>query len=306
MNKIDSSCLEYIKETVPEEDIFLNEPMKMHTTFRAGGEAAMLLRISSIDQLVRIVPFLTSSNQPFFVKGNGSNLLVSDKGYDGVILELSNQFNDICVINDVIRADAGAMMSQIANKALAAGLGGFEFASGIPGTIGGGTVMNAGAYGGELKDVIDTVTVLNSDGSVEEIANKDMEFGYRTSILKTKKAIVLSVTIKLSPKNPSEIEVLMNDLNQRRRDKQPLEYPSAGSTFKRPEGYFAGKLIMDSGLADFTVGGAAVSPKHCGFVINKGKATATDIYKVICEVQNRVKKDSGVLLEPEIIMLGDF
>lgn len=197
-------------------------------------------------------------------------------------------------------------MSQIARAALENSLTGFEFASGIPGTIGGGVVMNAGAYDGELKDVVTAVTVCDPDGEVYTLDNRDMEFGYRTSAIKKRPFTVLEVTLQLKSGNADEIRSKMSELNERRRDKQPLEYPSAGSTFKRPEGYFAGKLIMDAGLRGFSIGGAAVSDKHCGFVINKGSATAADVYEVIIEVQEKVKEKFDVMLEPEVIFLGTF
>ncbi len=297
---------DYLKKIIPEERLHLNEPMSRHTTFRVGGEAKVLAEIENADELVTLLSYLKKVDEPYFIKGNGSNLLVSDKGYDGVIPELGSRFSSVTVQGEMITAEAGALMSQIAQTACKEGLTGLEFASGIPGTIGGGVVMNAGAYDGELKDVITSVTVLNEDGEFWTLDNRDMEFGYRTSVIRKRPFVVTSVTMRLRKGDPEAISSRMEELNRRRREKQPLEYPSAGSTFKRPEGYFAGKLIMDAGLRGFSIGGAAVSEKHCGFVINRGNATASDVYEVICEVRERVKDRFGVELEPEVIMLGDF
>lgn len=306
MEQINSAILQYISSVVPKENIYENEPMKTRTTFRVGGEAKLLVEISSADELTKLVPYLIRMGEPYYVKGNGSNLLVGDKGYNGVILEIASKMNSIKVDGTKITASAGVLMSQIAKAALENSLTGFEFASGIPGTIGGGVVMNAGAYDGELKDVVTSVTVCDPDGEIYTLDNKDMEFGYRTSAIKKRPFTVLEVTIELSSGNHDDIQNKMSELNEKRRTKQPLEYPSAGSTFKRPTGYFAGKLIMDAGLRGFSIGGAAVSEKHCGFVINKGGATAADVYEVIVEVQERVKDKFDVILEPEIVFLGTF
>ncbi|MCQ2498059.1 MAG: UDP-N-acetylmuramate dehydrogenase [Lachnospiraceae bacterium] len=283
-----------------------NEPMSRHTTFRVGGEAGMLLQVSTPQQLKVMIPLLNEQKIPYFIKGNGSNLLVGDKGYDGIILEIGKEFGNIEVKGNLIVAGAGALMSSIAQEALKNSLTGFEFASGIPGTIGGGITMNAGAYDGELKDIVTKVEVINSDGEVISLSNEEMNFGYRTSIIKQKPLIVTSVTLSLNNGDSEKIKARMDELAAKRREKQPLEYPSAGSTFKRPEGYFAGKLIMDAGLRGYTVGGAQVSEKHCGFVINKGNATAEDVYELICDVQDKVKARFGVVLEPEVIFLGVF
>lgn len=306
MEQINSAILQYISSVVPKENIYENEPMKTRTTFRVGGEAKLLVEISSADELTKLIPYLIRMGEPYYVKGNGSNLLVGDKGYNGVILEIASKMNSIKVDGTKITASAGVLMSQIAKAALENSLTGFEFASGIPGTIGGGVVMNAGAYDGELKDVVTSVTVCDPDGEIYTLDNKDMEFGYRTSAIKKRPFTVLEVTIELGSGNHDDIQNKMSELNEKRRTKQPLEYPSAGSTFKRPTGYFAGKLIMDAGLRGFSIGGAAVSEKHCGFVINKGGATAADVYEVIVEVQERVKDKFDVILEPEIVFLGTF
>ncbi len=306
MEKNSSAIYEFIRVHVPEEDILLNEPMYKHTTFRVGGEAQCLVRISEGRQLVKIIPYLKEVEVPYFILGNGSNLLVGDKGYEGVILQIGNRMNDIKAEGGCIRAGAGALLSQVARFAQENGLTGLEFASGIPGTIGGGVVMNAGAYGGEMKQVVKEVTVLSDQGEILILNGDDMEFGYRTSIIKRRPFVVLEVLMQLQPGNKAEILLYMEELSKKRREKQPLEFASAGSTFKRPEGYFAGKLIMDAGLRGYSIGGAKVSEKHCGFVVNTGNATAADVAEVIWEVQEKVKEKFGVALETEVIFLGDF
>ncbi len=306
MREISLSVMEFIKAHVPQEDILLNEPMYKHTTFRIGGEAACFIRISSAEQLAALIPYLKQVEIPYFILGNGSNLLVGDHGYRGVILQIKDKFDKIEADGTKIKAQAGALLSKVASYAQAGSLTGFEFASGIPGTIGGGVMMNAGAYGGEMKQVVKTVTVLNENGEIMELTNDDMEFGYRTSIIKNKCFIVLEVELALREGEAETIKARMDELSAQRKEKQPLAYPSAGSTFKRPEGYFAGKLIMDAGLRGYCVGGAQVSEKHCGFVINTGKATAEDVSELILEVQEKVKDKFGVVLEKEVIYLGDF
>ena len=306
MEKISSAIYEFISTYVPEEDILTEEPMSRHTTFRVGGEAQCFVRISDKEQLKKLIPYLRQIEVPYFILGNGSNLLVSDKGSEGVILQIGNKMNTITVEGTHIRAQAGALLSQIAKCAYDKGLTGFEFASGIPGSIGGGVVMNAGAYGGEMKQVVESVLVMDIQGEILELSGESMEFGYRTSIIKNRPFIVLEVCLKLEQGNKERIASDMEELAQKRREKQPLEYASAGSTFKRPEGYFAGKLIMDAGLRGYSIGGAQVSDKHCGFVVNTGRASATDVAEVISEVQERVKDKFGVSLETEVIFLGDF
>ena len=306
MREFSLAILEFIKAHVPEEDILLNEPMSKHTTFRIGGEAACFVRVSSADQLTALIPYLNQVEVPYFILGNGSNLLVGDHGYDGVILQIKDKFDKIEVEGTQMKVQAGALLSKIAASALAHSLTGFEFASGIPGTIGGGVMMNAGAYGGEMKNIVKSVTVLNEAGEMMELDNETMEFGYRTSVIKNRHFTVLSVVLELEEGDADAIKAQMDELTAKRKEKQPLAYPSAGSTFKRPEGYFAGKLIMDAGLRGYSIGGACVSEKHCGFVINTGKATASDVAEVILEVQERVKDKFGVSLEREVIYLGNF
>lgn len=306
MAGIKPSVYEYIVSVTDQSRCLLDEPMKKHSTFRVGGEADLLVKIASSSELSTVIKYLNQIQLPYFIKGNGSNILVSDKGYRGVILEISDMMNDISVDGTTITAKAGALMSSIAHVALEHGLGGMEFAAGIPGTIGGGVTMNAGAYDGELKDIVTSVKVLTSEGDEVTLSREMMNFGYRTSVIKNRPFVVTEVSISLSNKDRSEIKDRMDELGALRRSKQPLEFPSGGSTFKRPEGYYAGKLIMDTGLRGYSIGGAQVSEKHCGFVINKGNAKAADIYELIEEVSEKVYAKFGVKLETEIIILGDF
>lgn len=301
---ISEAVIQALGSFVPEENIHLQEPMQKHTTFHIGGPADCLVQIENKEQLIQVQKYLMQVEMPFFVLGNGSNLLVSDKGYRGVVLQIGPKMSGIEVDGDVITAQAGALLSQVARTAMEHSLTGLEFASGIPGTIGGGVVMNAGAYDGEMSGVVIQVNVVNSAGECMELENDTMEFGYRTSIIKDNPFTVTEVILKLEKGDREQIKAKMEDLAARRREKQPLEYPSAGSTFKRPKGYFAGKLIMDAGLRGFRVGGARVSEKHCGFVVNIGNATAEDVRDVISEVQERVKERFNVDLEPEILFLG--
>ena len=288
------------------DNVKQQELMSRHTTFRIGGPADFYLCPHSTKEVQEIVEICKEEKLPYFVLGNGSNLLVSDKGYRGVVIQLWKNFSDITVKDCCIQAKAGALLSKVAAEALEAGLTGMEFASGIPGTIGGAAFMNAGAYGGEMKDIIKSVKVLDTQGEVRVLPKEELKMGYRTSIVKEKGYTVLSVELELTKGNQEEIRNTMEDLKERRTSKQPLEMPSAGSTFKRPEGYFAGKLIMDSGLRGFSVGGAQVSEKHCGFVVNKDGATAMDVLTLIREVQRKVKEQFGVDLETEVRFLGEF
>lgn len=306
VEKLSAAIYEFIKANVPGEDILLDEPMCKHTTFRVGGRAQALVRISGIRQLEKLIPYFKMAGVPYFILGNGSNLLVGDKGYKGIVLQIGNKMSTVTREGACIRAGAGLPMIQAARYAWEKGLAGLEFASGIPGTLGGGLVMNAGAYGGEMKQVVKEVTVLNDQGGILTLDNASMEFGYRTSVIRNRPFVVIGAVLALTPGNREEILERMEELAGKRKEKQPLEYASAGSTFKRPEGYFAGKLIMDAGLKGYRVGGAMVSEKHCGFVINTGNATAADIARLIWEVQEKVKDKFGVTLEKEVIFLGDF
>lgn len=303
---MNEALYQYIYDLVGSENVLKQEPMSRHTTFRVGGEAECMLRVPDQDTMVKLIKRFHQLEIPYYVIGNGSNILVGDKGIAGVVLNTSACMNKIEITDETITVEAGAMLSKVAAMAKEKGLTGLEFASGIPGTIGGALVMNAGAYDGEMKQVVESVTVVSAEGEIMELDNDTMEFGYRTSILKNRPFIVLGAVLKLSKGDVSEIQAKMDDFAVKRREKQPLEYPSAGSTFRRPEGYFAGKLIMDAGLRGYRIGGAQVSEKHCGFIINIGNASATDISDLIDEVTERVKDKFGVLLEPEVIKLGEF
>lgn len=285
--------------------IFMEEPMKKHTTFRVGGPADVLVQPDET-ALAAILALCRQYHVSYSFIGNGSNLLVGDKGIRGVVIEMTDPMGNIEVDGTKITAQAGAMLSKIANTAASNGLGGMEFAAGIPGSVGGAVVMNAGAYGGEMKDIIEKVYVLDENGAQLELDRDALDLGYRHSCIPEKKYIVTKVVLELVPRNEAEIRSEMKELNEKRAEKQPLQYPSAGSTFKRPEGYFAGKLIMDAGLRGYQVGGAQVSEKHCGFVINKGDATAADICQLMRYVSDKVQAQFGVVLEPEVKMIGEF
>lgn len=302
---VTEKVLSELKAICKESRVLKDEPMNLHTTFRIGGKADAFLSVYSEKELQEIIAYLNKEDIPFYVIGNGSNLLVSDEGYRGVILQLADGFAEIKQEGNCIYAEAGALLSKVASVATNAELTGMEFASGIPGSIGGAIVMNAGAYDGEMKGIVKDVHLISRKGEMKVLSCEEMKFGYRHSILKECDDIVLGVTLQLKPGNKEDITDKIKDFAQRRRDKQPLEYPSAGSTFKRPEGYFAGKLIMDAGLKGFCVGGAQVSEKHCGFVINKGDATAKDVQGLMQEVKRIVNETYGVELEPEVIFLGD-
>lgn len=285
--------------------IFMQEPMKKHTTFRVGGSADVLVQPDET-ALAAILALCRQYHVSYSFIGNGSNLLVGDKGIRGVVIEMTDPMGNIEVDGTKITAQAGAMLSKIANTAASNGLGGMEFAAGIPGSVGGAVVMNAGAYGREMKDIIEKVYVLDENGAQLELDRDALDLGYRHSCIPEKKYIVTKVVLELVPRNEAEIRSEMKELNEKRAEKQPLQYPSAGSTFKRPEGYFAGKLIMDAGLRGYQVGGAQVSEKHCGFVINKGDATAADICQLMRDVSDKVQAQFGVVLEPEVKMIGEF
>ena len=289
-----------------EDRVFTEEAMSQHTTFKIGGPADYFLMPDKGEDVGRVIKICKEKEIPYFILGNGSNLLVGDGGYRGAVIQIYRNMSSVTVEGNEITAQAGALLSAVAAAAKNASLTGFEFAGGIPGTIGGAVVMNAGAYGGEMKDVLTEVTVMNAEGDIFTLPTEELELGYRTSIIKTAGYIVLEAKIRLKEGDPEVIRETMKDLTIRRTNKQPLEYPSAGSTFKRPEGYFAGKLIMDSGLAGYQVGGAQVSEKHCGFVINAGDATARDVRTLMDNVRDIVYKKYGVTLEPEVKFLGEF
>lgn len=293
-------------EIVGENKVLEQEPMARHTTFRIGGPADYFVELGSIEQIRAAIQVCREENLPWFVLGRGSNLLVSDKGYRGVILSIYKDFQKTEIQGETVTVQAGVLLTTLSGKVLDASLTGLEFASGIPGTIGGAVVMNAGAYGGEMKDIVRKVTVLDRDGEVRTLTCGEMQFGYRTSLAKKKGYIVLGAELTLKQGEKEKIRGEMQALKAKRIEKQPLEFPSAGSTFKRPEGYFAGKLIMDAGLRGAAVGGAQVSEKHCGFVVNTGNATAADVRELMRQVQGKVQEQFGVHLEPEVRFLGEF
>lgn len=302
---MNQSFYDKLNNVIGKDSILIDEPMSRHTTFRVGGPADFFVTPKAKEEVRDVIRICKEAGMPYYIIGNGSNLLVSDAGYRGVIVQIYKEMNEVKVEGDLVKAQAGALLSGIAAKALGAELSGFEFASGIPGTIGGACMMNAGAYGGEMKDVLESVTVLTGEGKIIELGRNELELGYRTSVIAKKGYIVLGAALKLERGDGEKIKTYMDELKEKRVTKQPLEYPSAGSTFKRPEGYFAGKLIEDAGLRGFQVGGAQVSEKHCGFVINRDNATAADIMELMRQVQIRVKENSGVDLEPEVKRLGD-
>lgn len=287
------------------EDIFdnisctKNEPLSRHTTFKIGGPAKLFFTPENPEQIYSIICYCRQNNVPYYILGNGSNVLFSDAGFNGAIINIYNSMNDIKIEDETVYAMSGALLSKIAAQARDAALTGMEFSAGIPGTLGGAVVMNAGAYGGEMKDIIRYVDILEPDGTIKKYECDEMEFGYRKSIVTSGK-IVLGAMLGLKKSDKTVIAAEMDRLKQLRVSKQPLEYPSAGSTFKRPEGYFAGKLIDDSGLRGYRVGDAMVSEKHCGFVINCGNATCSDVLTLIKDVQNTVMEKFGVSLIPEV------
>ncbi len=287
-----------------ENNIRLQEPMAKHTTFRIGGPAQAFVTPSTIEEIRGLISLCKKEQVPFFILGHGSNLLVSDKGVDGVVIQLYDKFAGFQIEGNQVSAQAGAMLSKLGNAVKEAELTGFEFAAGIPGTLGGAIVMNAGAYGGEIKDIVTAVRLMDYEGNILEKPCEEMEFAYRHSIVSDQNYIVLGATLSLEQGEKKAIEMRMAELAEARRSKQPLEYPSAGSTFKRPKGYFAGKLIMDAGLRGYQVGGAQVSEKHCGFVVNRGNATAADVTKLMQDVENIVYEKFQVRLEPEVKTVG--
>lgn len=291
--------------------VVYDEPMCAHTTFKIGGPADIFVTPADEESFAEAVRLCTKEKVPFYVIGNGSNLLVGDKGIRGVVFQIYHTLDSVSFSDNgdgtvTVAAGAGIMLSQLAKRAACEGLTGLEFASGIPGTFGGAMTMNAGAYGGEMSHCAAAAKVMDADGNIYSLDKNALELGYRTSVIQKKNYIVLSASLTLARGSKDDIYAKMNEFNSQRRAKQPLEYPSAGSTFKRPEGYFAGKLISDAGLRGFSVGGAMVSEKHGGFVINRGDATAADVLGLVQEIQARVKAMAGVDLEMEVKMLGEF
>lgn len=298
-------------EIVTENQVLEDEPLSNHTSFKVGGPAKYLVYPKTISEIISIIELCEKNNMPYYVMGKGSNLLVSDKGYEGTIIKLNAEFSNINISQlskeeYLVRAQAGISLAKMAKFLASNGLAGFEFAAGIPGTLGGAVTMNAGAYDGEIKDIIIGATVLDKDCNLINLSKEELELGYRSSIIQKEGYIVLEVEFVFNKGDSDEIFAKIIDLNNRRRDKQPLEYPSAGSAFKRPEGNYAGKLIMDCGLKGYSIGGAQVSTKHCGFVINKGSATATDVSDLLNHIKKVVYEQFGVPLEQEVKMLGNF
>ncbi|MPW26376.1 UDP-N-acetylmuramate dehydrogenase [Alkalibaculum sp. M08DMB] len=298
--------LNKLETFLDKNSILIDEPMKRHTSFKVGGPVDILLIPKTEKEIKDILILLNNENFPFYIMGNGSNLLVSDKGVRGAVIKLSENYSNCEVQDSILNAQSGILLSELSQIALSNNLGGFEFASGIPGTLGGAVTMNAGAYGGEMKDILISAHVIDKKGNIFEIVNGNLQLGYRTSAIQVQDLIILSSKVKLSECSNNEIKEKMDDLEYKRKSKQPLEWPSAGSTFKRPEGYFAGKLIEDSGLRGFQLGGAQVSQKHCGFIINKDNATASDVINLIHHVQKVVYENFGVKLDTEVKQLGEF
>ena len=296
---------ESLLNIIDKNNIKIDEPMKKHISFKVGGPADILVKPKSEDELSAVLKLIKKENIPYLIIGNGSNLLVKDGGIRGIVIELSDNFNDFKINGNEVEIQSGALLSVIGKAVLKAELKGFEFASGIPGTLGGALAMNAGAYGGEMKHIVKSVRLMDMNGDIHELSNEDMKFGYRKSILSSESYVVLSAIIELEKGNYDEIKEIMADFTQRRVTKQPLSLASAGSTFKRPTGHYAGKLIEDSGLRGLTLRGAQVSEKHCGFVVNLGDATAKDILDLIYVVKSTVNAKYGVMLEEEVKILGE-
>ncbi len=295
---------EDLRNITGEKNVIENEPMSKHTTFRIGGNADFFVTPESCEAVFDLIEYVKSSNIPYYIVGNGSNLLVKDNGFRGVIIQLYKSFSSISVSGNIITADAGALLSAAAKAAMNNSLKGMECLSGIPGTVGGAVCMNAGAYGGEMKDIVKEIKVIRN-GRIETISNEEAEFCYRSSRIMRENMIVLQVKMELENGIKEEINAVMKELAEQRNSKQPVELPSAGSTFKRPEGYFAAKLIDDSGLRGFSVGQAQVSTKHCGFVVNRGGASAQDVIELMEKVRDIVEERFGVRLEVEVRIIGE-
>ncbi|WP_314729582.1 UDP-N-acetylmuramate dehydrogenase [Peptostreptococcus stomatis] len=294
-----------LSQIIDEKSIYIDEPMNRHTSFKVGGPADILVRPRTEEEISNIFKLVNKLETPFLVKGNGSNILIKDGGFRGLVIEISANLSNFEIRGPEVEIQSGALLSGIGRAVMNESLTGFEFASGIPGTLGGALAMNAGAYGGEMKNIVKTVRLMDEEGQVVEFTNEEMNFGYRHSRLSDERWIAISAVISLEKGDKAEIKAKMEDLALQRRSKQPLEYPSAGSTFKRPTGYFAGKLIQDSDLKGVSVGGAQVSSKHSGFVINYNRASAKDIVDLIEHVKITVYECQGVHLEEEVKILGE-
>lgn len=297
--------VKHLQSILREDQWALEENMSSHVTFRTGGPAEYYARPNR-QQIQPVLDLCSRFGVPWMVIGNGSNLLVGDGGVRGLVMEIGKMMDQVSVKGELVTAEAGALLSSVARHAARESLAGMEFASGIPGSVGGAVVMNAGAYGGEMKQIIKSASVLTPEGQELELSAEELDLGYRRSCIPGKGYIVLEAKLQLTKGSQQEISARMEELKSKRLEKQPLEYPSAGSTFKRPQGYFAGKLIQDAGLRGYQVGGAQVSEKHCGFVINKEKALSRDIRQLITDVQNQVESQFGVHLEPEVKFVGEF
>jgi len=292
------------KNIYNDEDIKIDEKMSEHIYFKVGGPTDILVTPTDVEQLRKTLKICTENSIPYYIIGNGSNILVKDGGIRGVVIKLV-KLNKMERTENLIKVGTGVLLKDISSEALDASLTGFEFACGIPGSVGGAVFMNAGAYNGEIRDVIKEAEVINNNGEIIVLSKEELELGYRTSKVMKENSVVISAVFELIYGDKEKIQARVDVLTNKREEKQPLEYPSAGSTFKRPEGHFAGKLIEDAGLKGFTIGGAMVSEKHSGFIINKGGATAKDILDVINHVQETVKTQFGVELNPEVRVLGE-
>lgn len=289
---------------VGEKQVLMEEPMKYHTTFRTGGPAEYFIKPKNGEEIREVIGICKEYQLPYYVIGNGSNLLVSDDGFRGAVIRIGKEMSDIRFEGNQVIAKAGASLAFLAMEVCKRGLTGFEFATGIPGALGGAVAMNAGAYGGEMAQILKSAVVLDHKGEIRELSLEELELGYRTSVIQKEDYIVLEACMEFQPGDPNDINSKCAELKKSREEKQPLEYASAGSTFKRPEGHFAGKLIMDAGLRGCSVGDAQISEKHCGFLINRGAATAKDIVQLMKQVQETVYSQYGVKLEPEVRLLG--
>lgn len=296
----------YIKDNLPETIFHLNEDMRKHTTFKTGGNADVLVEPGNMSELQKLINYISKENISYIIIGQGSNIIVSDKGLRQGVIKIGKCLSRCKVDNEILEAEAGALLADVAKEAQDYGLSGLEFACGIPGTVGGGVFMNAGAYGGEIKDVLQEILVLTREGEFLNRKVNELELGYRTSIMQTNGDIILRATFKLKKGNRDEIKKTMDELNCKREQTQPLEFPSAGSIFKRPTGHFTGKLIEESNLKGYQIGGAQVSMKHAGFIVNAGNATTSDIHKLIRHIQGEVKSRFDVDLETEVRFIGEL
>lgn len=291
-----------LEEGINKDNMLLNEPMNKHTSFKTGGNADLFIKAYSVEEIKNILRISKENNIPLFVLGNGTNLLVKDEGYRGIVLQI--KLENINIEGTEVTVQSGVKNAILSKKLLDNSLTGFEFAAGIPGTIGGAIKMNAGAYGSEMKDIVEKVTYLDYEGNIHTINNKECEFGYRHSKFSDENVVILETKLKLQRGNKEEIQDKMNELAKQRKEKQPLEYPNAGSTFKRGENYITAKLIDECRLKGYSIGGAQVSEKHAGFIINKNNATSSDIINLIEYVQTKVKEKFGEDIKLEVEIIG--